>query len=196
MSLDFAGSLQLWDRGGRRKYLTLTERVRFMQMANARDGETKLFCLVMALTGARISEVLQLTPQQLDPGMVSVIFRTLKRRQLIFRSVPLPAKLMRELVALTWSMPRDEPIWRWCRQTAWQRVKDVMQAAGIEGIHATPKGLRHAFGIAAAEKNITLAVIARWMGHSSVETTMIYLEALGQEERRFARRLWHDYARL
>jgi len=187
--------LTLFDGLGRRKYLSLSERLRFQKESEKADKETRLFCMVLAFTGCRISEALELTPQQLDAGTLCIVFRTLKRRKLIFRAVPVPSRLMRELVGLSWNMERDAPVWNWCRQTAWRRVKEVMEAAGIQGPQANPKGLRHGFGVANAEKNIPGAVTQRWMGHARLETTSIYQQAVGQEERRFAKRLWHDYAR-
>ena len=69
-------------------------------------------------------------------------------------------------------------------------VKSVMEAAGIVGSQACPKGLRHGFGIACAEKNVPVSLIRQWLGHASIETTMIYLDAVGKEEREFAKRTW------
>jgi integrase len=65
-----------------------------------------------------------------------------------------------------------------------------MRQAGISGPHACPKGLRHGFGIACVQKNIPLPTIAKWMGHSTINTTAIYLNAVGDEERQFAKRIW------
>jgi integrase/recombinase XerD len=53
-----------------------------------------------------------------------------------------------------------------------------------------PKGLRHGFGIRAASRNIPPNLIQRWMGHASLKTTAIYLDAVGAEEREFASRMW------
>ncbi len=185
----------LFDELGRRKYLNVGERLRFLKESEKADEKTRMFCKVLAFTGCRISEALALTPQQLDAGSLCIVFRTLKRRKLVYRAVPVPSRLMRELVALTWAMPRDAAIWTWCRQTAWQRVKGIMAMAHVCGAHANPKGLRHGFGVASAEKNVPAALTQRWMGHANLETTAIYQQAVGQEERRFAKRLWHDYAR-
>ncbi len=76
--------------------------------------------------------------------------------------------------------------------TGWRKVKAVMAEAGIEGAKATPKGLRHAFGIAANQKGIALNMVQRWLGHADIKTTAIYSEALGTEERNVAKRLWED----
>jgi hypothetical protein len=65
-----------------------------------------------------------------------------------------------------------------------------MQAAGISGAHASPKGLRHAFGVCAIQSNIPLNLIQRWLGHADIKTTTIYTDAMGPEEREFASRMW------
>ncbi len=67
-----------------------------------------------------------------------------------------------------------------------------MAYAGISGIRATPKGLRHAFGIAANQKAIQLNMVQRWLGHADIKTTAIYSQAVGVEERNLAKRLWED----
>lgn len=53
-----------------------------------------------------------------------------------------------------------------------------------------PKGLRHGFAIHCLEKKIPLNLVSKWMGHSSLEVTAIYANALGEEERVIASRLW------
>ena len=65
-----------------------------------------------------------------------------------------------------------------------------MRAAEVSGPAATPKGLRHSFGIAALTAAIPLTMIQKWMGHSDILTTAIYLDASGTEERRIAFRMW------
>src|ERR1044071_3936210 len=70
-------------------------------------------------------------------------------------------------------------------------VKVVMREASIaEGPHMTPKGLRHSFGIHAIRSGVPLNLVQRWLGHASMTTTAIYLDALGEEEREIAARMW------
>jgi len=66
-----------------------------------------------------------------------------------------------------------------------------MRAAGIaNGPHAAPKGLRHGFGIHAIRSGVPLNLVQRWLGHASIKTTAIYLQAMGVEEREIAARMW------
>jgi integrase len=183
------GEMVLFDGNGRRKYLCAGEVPRFLKMARAADAETYLFCSLLAYTGCRISEALALMPVHLDPETSRVVFRTLKRRRVVHRAVPVPSELMTALCRSAKSQP-DAPIWRWSRQTAWRRVKAVMDAADITGPQAMPKGLRHGFGVANAEENVPMATTQKWLGHAKLETTAIYQQAVGREEAAFARRLW------
>jgi len=66
----------------------------------------------------------------------------------------------------------------------------LLAAAGIEGAQASPKGLRHAMGVAAVGQGIPLNLVQRWMGHAQLTTTAIYAEAVGEEERSIAARMW------
>ena len=180
----------LFDRSGRRKYLAKSERDRFLTACSRRDDATAAFARLLAYTGCRISEALDLKPNRLDPETGRVVFRTLKRRRLTFRAVPIPSHLMEELIALAHGRDGDENLWKWCRQTAWRRVKSIMAECGIVGAQAMPKGLRHSFGIANAEQNVPPGLTRIWMGHARIETTAIYQHAAGDEERAFAERIW------
>jgi len=180
----------LFNVNGQRKYLCGSEGRRFLAAADRMDEESRTFCRLLAFTGCRISEGLALTPERIDAEADRVVFRTLKRRKLSFRAVPVPPGLLSDLNRLARGRRPDEPLWAWCRQTAWRRVRWAMTEAGIAGAQAMPKGLRHAFGIANAEHAVPISLTARWMGHARLETTAIYQNAVGREEMIFARRTW------
>jgi integrase len=59
-----------------------------------------------------------------------------------------------------------------------------------DGPHKCPKGLRHGYGVHAISKNIPLNMLSKWMGHASLEVTAIYANALGEEQRNIAARMW------
>jgi integrase/recombinase XerD len=181
---------RLFGADGHRKYVCSTEWRRFLSAAETFDPASRAFAQLLALTGCRISEALSLTPSQLDSETNRVILRSLKRRKRVFRAVPIPADLMARLGQLACGKEPDARLWTWCRQTGWRHCKRIMQSAGIFGTQASPKGLRHGFGIANAEHNVPPALTQRWMGHARLETTSIYQHAVGSEERAFAERLW------
>lgn len=185
----------LFDRNGNRKYLVARERLAFVRSANAIGGEIGVFCLTLAFTGARISEVLALVVDRIDTADEAIIFRTLKqRRKMVFRAVPVPISLIAKLV--TCAAGADTQIFPWGRTTAWKIVKDVMRDAGIADRLSMPKALRHAFAIEAGQNGVPLNIVQRWLGHARIETTAIYAGALGEEERALARRSWQEIEKL
>jgi Phage integrase family len=62
-------------------------------------------------------------------------------------------------------------------------VKAEMAMAGIAGAPAMPKGLRHGFCVHALQSRVPLHLAQRWLGHASIETTAIYADIAGREER-------------
>jgi integrase len=190
--------LTLYGLSGSRKYLNAAERRRFLESAQRLPSSERLFCEMLAWSGARISEVLALTPVAFDieSGVASI--ETLKRRRRgVVRQVPLPLELLDELeIVFGLTVARRDPelavrrIWRFSRTTAWRCVKAVMVASGINGLPAMPKGLRHGFGVNAFQSNVPPHLVQRWLGHASLRTTAIYGDVVGAEERAIAELMW------
>ena len=160
-----------------------------------RNAKARTLCLTLAHTGCRISEALALTVGSIEPAAGFVSIRCLKKRDgaVVFREVPAPPELLDALaqVCSDSGLNRSRRLWCLCRCRAWQLVKAVMRDAGIgDGPHATPKGLRHGFGLHAIRCGVPLNLVQRWLGHASMTTTAIYLQAMGAEEREIAARMW------
>lgn len=188
----------MYDTRGRRKYLVPRERRAFLDAALRVGGRVGTFCVVLAFTGARISEVLALSSEQIDEANGAINIETLKRRKRgIIRAVPVPLKLFDLLDAVhnfranqSDSVGARRRLWPWSRTTGWRRVKEVMRDANEPEYVAKPKALRHAFGAEATLKMISPLLIQKWMGHARIETTQIYTALTGEEERSLARLTW------
>jgi integrase/recombinase XerD len=179
----------LFDQRGNRKYLTARERLAFVYAASKECETISTFCLTLAFTGARISEVLALTASRIDAADEAIIFETLKqRKKCVFRAVPVPRTLVPLLTM--YSVGKEGRLWSWGRTNGWKVVKAVMRKAGIAEGLCKPKALRHAFAVEAGQKGIPLNIVQRWLGHARMETTAIYASAIGDEERNLARRAW------
>lgn len=189
-----AGSL--YSGSGTRKYLTPAERERFVAAAQAHPREdVRLLCLTLAYTGCRISEALALTPASIEAEDGFIALRSLKRRNraVVIREVPVPLWLVDELASRARARysQNDVPLWPLSRSRAWALIKLVMRDAKVgEGVHATPKGLRHGYGLHAIRSGIPITLVQRWLGHARLSTTAIYLQAMGDEEREIASRMW------
>jgi integrase len=191
---------ELFDRQGNRKYLTGEERKAFLRAADKASREVRTFCALLHYTGCRISEALELTYDRIDLAGGVVVFESLKkRRDGVYRAVPVPPAVLDalDLVHNVREVQRGKgrgkgvPLWTWERTTAWRRVKEVMEEAKVgEGPHASPKGLRHGFGVAAVSAGIPLNMVQKWLGHAQLSTTAIYADAVGEEEKGIASRMW------
>lgn len=191
-----AAQASLYSAKGQRKYLTPDERARFLDAAwRCERAHLRTLCLTLAWTGCRISEALALTERciEIDAGFIAST--TLKRRSraVVIREIPVSPELVQELVAVHRidGMHPDRRLWTLSRSRAWALVKQMMQAAEVAaGIHSTPKGLRHGFGLHAIRSGVPLNLVQKWLGHARMETTAIYLQATGPEEREMAERMW------
>lgn len=189
MSFSELGGWQLIDDAGRRKYVNGAERQSFITATQGLRPDVRALCRVLAYTGCRVSEALGVKRCHVDAERRTVTIRTLKRRRLIFRVVPIPGALIDELLALP--TLADGRLWSMHRTTAWRHVKRLMISVGIEsGPRCCCRGLRHGFGMMAASKAVPINLIGRWLGHASTATTSIYVDAVGLEERSFADRMW------
>ncbi len=187
----------LYLASGARKYVNLAERAALLPQLASLPLELRLFVLTFVWTGVRISEALSITPQsfQLDANVLAV--QTLKRRRFVVREIPIPPDLATELDRCFDLRERQadpmraaERLWTFHRVTGWRLIKSAMKSAGIHGVRATPRGLRHAFGVGMLAAGVHLNIVQRLLGHSSITTTTIYTEACGPEERQIVSRFW------
>ncbi len=147
----------------------------------------------------RLSEALALTADRVDLAAGVLVIESLKKRRTgVYRAVPVPPALLdaldmvhgiRELQTQR-GKGRGQRLWPWSRMTGWRAVHGVMRVARLDGPHASPKGLRHGFGVAAVTVGIPLNLVQKWLGHAQLTTTAIYADAVGAEEKGIASRMW------
>ena len=181
-----------------RKYLTAAERTRFLAAVGRHPKPaTQTLARTLALTGCRVSEALGLRACDVDLEAAEIRVATLKRRKEHWRAVPVPADLVSALdlvhrVRAAQASPRarTRPLWDMTRQGAHRAVTKLMAEAGISGPQATPRGLRHSYGVAAVQAGVPLPTIAAVLGHADISTTAIYTTAIGAEARELVSRVW------
>ena len=173
-------STELFTFDGNRKYVTAEEQERFIAMANSHErAEVRTLCLTLAYTGCRISEALELTTDRVDLSDKSITFRTLKQREKVkYRSVPCPDAVIDALelvhrVRKAQKLKRQADgtgLWPWGSTQATKLICSVMVTAGIDGDHASPKGLRHGFGVRMAKKTRNPRLLPNCWGIPSMRT--------------------------
>ena len=148
------------------------EREVFLRAAERADREARTLCMTLAYGGCRLSEALALTADRIDLAGGLLLFESLKkRRRGIHRAVPVPPSLLDALdlvhgirkLQSRRGKGRGVRLWPWSRMTGWRIVHRVMQDAGLAGPHASPKGLRHGFGVQAVSKGIALNMVQKWL---------------------------------
>ena len=75
------------------------------------------------------------------------------------------------------------------RKQIWAEMKAVCRRAGVESSKVFPHNLRHLFARAFYSLTRDVAKLADVLGHSSIETTRIYLISTGEEHVRLLNRL-------
>ena len=157
-------------------------------LSAARSLGRERLCLLMeavCATGIRVSEVKYLTVEAARRGRAEV---ALKGK---IRTILLPGKLCRKLekyarqkkitsgeLFLTRS---GRPM---SRKQIWAEMKGVCRAAGVAPSKVFPHNLRHLFARCFYRVSRDVAKLADVLGHSSIETTRIYLISTGAEHAR------------
>ena len=162
-------------------------------LAAAQSGGQERLALIMetlCATGIRISELRYITVEAAEAGRATI---SLKGK---IRTILLSTKLCRKLlkyarkpkiasgeVFLTKS---GKPI---TRRQVWYELKRLCKAAGVEASKVFPHNLRRLFAVTYYRACKDIARLADVLGHSSIETTRIYLTVSGTEQARQLDRL-------
>ena len=148
------------------------------------DGDKKWIAIYMllALTGARISEALRLRKADLEAGVTEMQTKNKVRR------IYIPAKL---LECEYWNDLRTDDYLitnRYGQKMTSRGVSTMMKNHAIKYNIPTkkmhPHAFRHMFAIEFLKRNSDISLLADIMGHSGVNTTMIYTRRSGEEQKK------------
>ncbi len=182
--------MTLHSRKGQRKYLNQEERLRFFEATKLKSMEIRLFCQLIYYTGARIAEIHNLTIDSIDFANKTVILESLKKRKKgIFREIPLPSCILDDLKNYIDKPLKNNNLWSFSLRSASRHIKRVMNEAQITGIRSSSRALRHGFAVHAVSL-VPITMVKKYLGHSALQTTEIYLNVVGHEEREIAKRIW------
>ena len=173
------------------KELTKEEYDRLLTAARE-SGQERLALIMETLcaTGIRVSELRYITVEAALAGRATI---TLKGK---IRTILLPAKLCRKLVKYArkqkiasgeiFLTKSGRPI---TRRQVWYELKRLCRAAGVEPTKVFPHNLRHLFATTFYRASRDIVRLADMLGHSSIDTTRIYLTVSGTEQQRQLDRL-------
>ena len=138
-------------------------------------------------TGARVTEALSVKVSDIDFYSKVVRMPSLKKKSPQIKTIPLQGELLGELGAYIGQegLKKDDRIFSITRQHAHRIVRDACIKGGIEKVRSHPHVLRHSFSVNAVLQRVPLPILQKWLGHSDIKNTMVYLQILSQDTRDF-----------
>ena len=172
----------------RDKELTKEEYIRLLETAHTLGRERlELLMETICATGIRVSEVKYITVEAAQAGRAEI---ALKGK---VRTILLPGKLRRKLLkyAQRQKIGSGEIFLTrtgkgMSRRQIWAEMKAICKRAGVSESKVFPHNLRHLFAKTFYRACRDVVQLADVLGHSSIETTRIYLASTGVE---FVRRM-------
>lgn len=168
------------------KELSKAEYMRLVKAAKEKKNE-KLALLLQTIcgTGIRVSEVEYITVEAVCRGEAVI---RLKGKT---RTILLPKRLQRKLKEyIRREKIADGPVFitrtgrPLDRSNIWKMMKELCRDAGVDKKKVFPHNLRHLFARCFYAIDKDIAKLADILGHSSINTTRIYIITSGREHRR------------
>ena len=173
------------------KELTRAEYDRLIAAARAMGRERlALLMETICATGIRVSEVQYLTVEAVERGKAEI---ALKGK---IRTILIPGKLRKKLLKYAHkNKPASGEIFLtkngkgMSRKQIWAEMKAICEKAEVAPSKVFPHNLRHLFARTFYKVCRDVAKLADLLGHSSIETTRIYLISTGAEHASMLERL-------
>lgn len=171
--------------------LTKSEYERLIKAAhNNRKERLELLIETIGGTGIRVSEVKYLTVENVTAGRFQIMLKG------TCREIMMPKKLRRKLLdyAKRQKITAGEIFITKTgngvsRKQIWAEMKALCRTAGVAPSKVFPHNLRHLFARVFYKITKDVAKLSDLLGHSSIETTRIYLRSSGTEHAREIERM-------
>ncbi len=149
-------------------------------------GRYWLVFLALRFTGARISEVTNIKPDDIDFRNAEIRLITLKRhnpkKKGVYRIIPVPANLTGEIASYIAQYPHmKDKAFKVDRSNFYAVFQERCQEANIPKELAHPHILRHIRAIELLRAGVPVTIVQDLLGHSALTTTAVYLKMSGHE---------------
>ena len=172
-----------------KKELTKEE---YLRLVDAAASKPRLCLLLQTIcsTGIRVSELRYFTMEAIRSGEIRVLAKGK------CRTVLLPGKLRKRLMDYAKKQGiTSGPLFRTRsgraldRSNIWTAMKELCVKASVEAEKVFPHNLRKLFARIFYRQSKDIAKLADILGHSSINTTRIYIVSTGKEHRRMLENL-------
>jgi len=145
-------------------------------------GRSWVIYLLLRFTGARLSEVLSLSIEDIDWRNAEVKLPTLKQKKPSFRVVPVPQLLVAEMGRFLAEFPdMREELFKITTRAFRYVFRDRCKEAGLPQELSHPHVLRHTRAIELLRAGVPVSVVQQLLGHAYLSTTAVYLRFSGTE---------------
>lgn len=154
------------------KYLSV-EKIKEALSKTYYERKPYLILGLLAHTGIRVSELLSITPNDLD---IDSALLTVRGKGDKIRNIDIPPNFARELNHhIAWcKMKKNERVFKITRQRVYQICKEI---AGVN-----PHMFRHSYAIHLLRKTKNIRYVQVQLGHSTIVSTQVYLRYMDFEE--------------
>ncbi len=167
-------------------------RAEYLRLLRAAEGNRRLWLLMQTIcaTGIRVSELRYFTVEAVRRGEVSVACKNKNRKILLPRALKkLLLRYARDTGVSGGVIFRTRSGRPLDRSNIWAAMKRLCARAKVDPGKVFPHNLRKLFARTFYDQDKDIAKLADVLGHSSINTTRIYIMSTGQEHRRQLERL-------
>jgi integrase len=138
-------------------------------------------------TGVRVTEAISITKKDLDFQNLEIKIRWLKNRKFDTRIIPMHPSLRLPLYPFVAKLNNEDKVFNFTRQY----VDQLCKKYSFDHAHK----LRHSFAInflRQSDNPTAFVMLQHILGHSHIETTMVYLRAVPMEQKRALEKINFD----
>ena len=172
------------------KELTKREYEKLVETAYKQNKEQLALILqTIGATGIRVSELKYITKEAVLNGRACIHLKGKERVILI------PKTLKKKLITFIKNNHIENEVFITKNKTPldrkqiWRQMKQLCKEAKVDERKVFPHNLRHLFAVTFYKLNKDIAKLADVLGHSSINTTRIYLISTGKEHLSFLEKL-------
>lgn len=170
--------------------LTKAEYERLVKTAYQK-GKEQLALIIQTIgsTGIRVSELKYITKDAVLNSKANIHLKGKERVILIpkdLKKILLPYIKKSNITEQVFVTKNNNPI---DRKQVWRQMKHLCKEAKVDESKVFPHNLRHLFAVVFYKINKDIAKLADVLGHSSINTTRIYLMSTGKEHSNLLNRL-------
>ena len=159
-----------------------------------------IFIKALFQTGARVSELLLLTPSMINRTEKTIRLPNLKRHKkktrgrpakdttpYVEKIIPLSDSLRADIsdYCLDYGIGPESKLFPFTRRYAHKLVSEIGEKAGVPKYKCHPHAFRHGFAVYCLLSGVPITVVQEWLGHSSIINTTIYTKITQLDNRGF-----------